>query len=251
MRRTLDSLDLQESCRLLQLLTSEELGDRQPPPQLRRMRRQLGDEPSEANRNLLRELFVQRFPANMRTILAVAANMPIDKLAELADSITEHAILGVSSVTGTLSSTAGNTLEQTIEQLTETINTLQTHRPQSSRRRFHRESSHGRHSPLRARPPSRKSSPSLEEKKATTCWYHHRFVAYGRRCHSPCNWEVICFRQRQVAACECGQHKSTSFSAKIVYLDAALSAIRTPGSASYRHPLPNVDSGDSVPLCTQ
>ncbi|XP_063963282.1 uncharacterized protein LOC135156084 [Lytechinus pictus] len=57
-----------EQRRVQMLLTEEELGDRKPSQLLRRMEQLVGDQKLE--RGILRQLFLQRLPHNVRLILA-------------------------------------------------------------------------------------------------------------------------------------------------------------------------------------
>ncbi|KAH6924306.1 hypothetical protein HPB50_014854 [Hyalomma asiaticum] len=54
------------------------------------MRQLLGDSMQESESPLLRELFLQRLPQNLLPVLAAAGDMPLEKLAELADRIAEY-----------------------------------------------------------------------------------------------------------------------------------------------------------------
>ncbi|KAM7309884.1 uncharacterized protein ISCGN_006867 [Ixodes scapularis] len=80
-----------EQRRLQQLLTAEELGDRKPSQLLRRMTQLLGSQASLRDSSLLRELFLQRLPSDVRRILETSSNIPLDDLAELADKILDTA----------------------------------------------------------------------------------------------------------------------------------------------------------------
>ncbi len=86
-----------ERQKLRQLLTAEELGDRKPSQLLRKMQLLLGEKAKMIDSSLLRELFLQRLPANVQMILASADSMTLDKLAEMADPITDIATPTISS----------------------------------------------------------------------------------------------------------------------------------------------------------
>ena len=78
--------------RLQQLLHSEELRDRKPSQLLRRMQHLLGDSTAATDSAFVRGLFIQRLPANVRMVLASAADSTsLEDLAQLADRIVEAA----------------------------------------------------------------------------------------------------------------------------------------------------------------
>ena len=86
-----------ERQKIQKLLTAEELGDRKPSQLLRKMQQLLGERTAIDN-SILRELFLQRLPANVQLILASANEMTIDKLAEMADRIMDAATLTFTAV---------------------------------------------------------------------------------------------------------------------------------------------------------
>ncbi|KAF6776183.1 hypothetical protein AHF37_04702 [Paragonimus kellicotti] len=74
-----------EQKRLEALISGEELGDRKPSQLLRRLQ-QILDRRS-IDEALFRQLFLQRLPNFVRSILASRGHMLLDELAELADDI--------------------------------------------------------------------------------------------------------------------------------------------------------------------
>ena len=94
-----------EKRRLQQLFHSEDLGDRKPTQLLRRMQQLMGEQVSTTDNSFLRELFLQRLPANVRMVLASTDTKDLQDLAHLADKVMEVAAPCVSSVrTGNSSS---------------------------------------------------------------------------------------------------------------------------------------------------
>ncbi|BHF71283.1 hypothetical protein SprV_0401433800 [Sparganum proliferum] len=71
-----------------QLLKEESLGDRKPSELLRRMRSPLGD--MQVDEKFVKEMFLERLPADVQTILASSSQDPtVSQLAEMADQMIE------------------------------------------------------------------------------------------------------------------------------------------------------------------
>ena len=103
----------------------EELGDRKPTQLLRRFQQLLGDKAGAIDPSLLRELFLQRLPANVRMILAsTAEGTSLDNLATLADKVMEVAVPTVSSVTVSQLSAEMEQLRSEVTGLKEIVKSL-------------------------------------------------------------------------------------------------------------------------------
>ncbi|KAH6947198.1 hypothetical protein HPB50_017565 [Hyalomma asiaticum] len=116
-----------EPQRLQQLLHDTELGDRTPSQFLRHMRQLLhtdGATTTDTDSRLLRELFLQRLPGNVRIILASAADKRLSELAELADSVLAVAPPSVAAlqpdIAGRAPTTALHDIREQISRLADT-----------------------------------------------------------------------------------------------------------------------------------
>ena len=117
-----------EQRRLQQLFNSEELGDRKPTQLLRRMQQLLGDRAGVADGTFLRELFLQRLPANVRMVLAsTSPTATLEELAELADKVAEVAAPTIASVNSSQLSSEVEQLRAEVSKLQASIKTLARH----------------------------------------------------------------------------------------------------------------------------
>lgn len=177
-----------ERSRLQQLLNTEELGDRRPSQLLHRMRQLLGDHGQDLNNPLLRELFLQRLPQNMVLVLAAAADMPLDQLAELADRVADYSRSpSIAAVVDTPTTSRDDSrlgrLESRIDELSHQLSSLA---PLLHRRR--RASRDRRYSPSPSRSQHRSSATRGEPGPSGVCWYHRTFGTAARKCSQPCSW---------------------------------------------------------------
>ena len=122
---------------------------------------------------LLRELFLQRLPTNVRMVITPSAGaLSLDQLAQLADRIVE------ASPTPTIATT--NTTAQLTDQVSELTRRLEDLSTQMSKsvRSFRR---------------PRSRSPGPRRRRAHTpvaddnlCWYHRKFGVNAKKCQPPC-----------------------------------------------------------------
>ena len=114
-----------EQHRLQELLSTEELGDRIPSQMLRRIQQLLGDMAPRMDATLLRELFLQHLPSNVRMVLTPSAGaLDLDQLA-LADRILEASPPAISATTADNPNTITTTqLAAKVAQLTERLDKL-------------------------------------------------------------------------------------------------------------------------------
>ncbi len=168
-----------EERRLRQLLTGEELGDRKPSQLLRRIQVLIGERKFEAS--ILRQLFLQRLPLDVQTILAVSQGS-IEELAELADKVMALRVTETYSVSKNNIPATDNRidrLEQLVAQLTSQLSSIAVGDSRQSRNRW----------PSRDR--RRSSSRSRDRRQPSPsglCWYHNCFGARARRCARPCSY---------------------------------------------------------------
>ena len=166
--------------RLQQLLTSEELGDRKPSQLLRKMQQLLGSRMTDTDDALVRELFLQRLPANVRAVLASSPDStPLDELARFADRIIDAAPPSIAGI----SAPALQEVEQLraeVSRLTNLASSLTQSRRRSPTPHRRSPTPRRRH---RSPTPRRPSSP---EHRAL-CWYHQRFGDVARNCRAPCS----------------------------------------------------------------
>lgn len=171
-----------ERSRIQQLLTAQELGDRRPSQLLHQMRQLLGPQATDSQDRILRELFLQKLPQGMRMVLAAADDMPLDRLATLADRTAEYSAPSIAAVAShephepqPWQATVAE-IKASIAELSCAVAAMKAsdERPRRSRRG----SPHARSASRRA---SRSSSRAL-------CWYHRRYAERATHCHQPCSW---------------------------------------------------------------
>ena len=166
--------------KLQRLLTGVELGDQKPSQLLCRMRQLWNDDMGEP---LLRELFLQRLPANVRM---VSIQPPPLMSWQTADRVMEVSVPVISAVgSNPCASTTAEieSLCSEVRKLQERMTTMSVH-AQSSRHRSLTPLC--RRSPSPARSVHSRSPGSGDH---TLCWYHKRFGESATKCVAPCLYQ--------------------------------------------------------------
>ena len=152
-----------EQRRLQRLFHSVELGDRRPTQLLRQMQQLLGDNAAATGGPLLRELFLQCLPPNVRMVLASSGDAKsLDELATLADKVLDAAPPSMASIAPPPPSNEVDDLRTELSRLKELVTSLST-----------RECSTRYRSPSPRRQPQ--SRTPLPVPPHGLCWYHARF----------------------------------------------------------------------------
>lgn len=124
---------------------------------------------------MLRELWLQRLPSNIRAVIATAKSETIDKLAEQADQMLDYSDIGNMPQVNSTKKTNNEMeeLRKQIESLQVSIDRI-NQRGRSLSRDNRRGNSH------RRSPTPRRS----EE----VCWYHQKYGPRATKCRPPCNF---------------------------------------------------------------
>lgn len=178
--------------RIRRLLELEQIGDRRPSQFLRHLRGLAG---AAIPDDTLRAMWLGRLPAHIRHILVVQEDAKLDRLADLADAVLEHASpLSTPTVSNIAHTPAPvDAMQQrtpsTIDPRDELIATL---REELTQLRLQRPRYRGR-STSRARPraysQARQRTPSRG--RPGQCWYHATFREKARKCTPPCNFQAV------------------------------------------------------------
>ncbi|XP_046145773.1 uncharacterized protein LOC123989144 [Osmia bicornis bicornis] len=192
-KELISRLSVSKEKKARRLLEHEEIGDRKPSQFLRHLRGLAGTCVSES---LLRTLWLGRLPANVQAILATQMDTALDKVAELADAITDTmpgrpVVAETATASASMQPCSADTVTERMMQLLITLKS-QTEVMQSqiaelrtSRRdyrpfrRFER-----RRSSSRRRFNSRDRFPAPDG----MCWYHANYGPKAHRCIAPCSY---------------------------------------------------------------
>ncbi|XP_032691250.1 uncharacterized protein LOC116853960 [Odontomachus brunneus] len=172
-----------DECRLRKLLQGYELGKEKPSHFLQRLKDLAGVRCSDA---VVRILFLEHLPDNVRKILAISEVTNLSKLGLQADKIIEISNANVSQIISSDQRKENNNdsmsefseLREAVEAIAAELNELK-HRPHCARQRS---SSRDRYSKRRV--------PKSPRPKAKICYYHKKFGNRAFRCLLPCAYKL-------------------------------------------------------------
>ncbi|XP_073843654.1 uncharacterized protein [Musca autumnalis] len=164
-----------DESQLKKLLSGLELGDQKPSHLLHRMKSLAG---TRVSNEMMRTLFMDRLPENVKCILAVTDTADLDNLAGIADKICEQfsastTISEISSNNKTNQDSSG--LVGKLDQIIQRIDALERRSRQ--------------HQPNRNVQVQRSRSKSRSRKDSGLCWYHWRFADKASKCVQPCKFQ--------------------------------------------------------------
>ncbi|XP_076239971.1 uncharacterized protein LOC143182668 [Calliopsis andreniformis] len=165
-------LSASQSQRIRQLLEQEEIGDRTPSQFLRHMKSLAGTTVSE---DFLRTLWSSRLPEMTRAIVTAQPDLPLNKLAEIADQIQQN------SARTQVATVSSNDMT---EVLLKRLESLELRIAEMTRSRSRGRYGGRQKSRSRGRSNGRNKSPARKDH----CWYHQVFGTKSTKCRSPCSW---------------------------------------------------------------
>ena len=189
-----------EEARARELLSTCRMGDEKPSHFLQRLRGLAG---SNVPDSLLKSIFLEQVPSSLHDILVASENPDLNKLAALADRVTEFRSPHVSSMerdnmaVRESNRTARADSMATREDHADTSNTTIVRQLAELTKRFDRmeagQSSQRSGSPRwrsnqRDRRPRSRSRSRSAERNSGVCYYHRKFGARANRCIIPCAW---------------------------------------------------------------
>ncbi|XP_062557439.1 uncharacterized protein LOC134222312 [Armigeres subalbatus] len=169
---------LSPQARLEQLLSSCDLGDFRPTHLLARMSEIATG--LNVDDNLMKMLFLQRMPANIRTVLAISDGS-LAKLAEMADKMIDSSNSCVSAVSvSTREQMAVNSVETTAKPSTEYASLREEIEVLTTEIRRLKNGQNRRRGRSASRPRAVNDS---------ICWYHRKYGANAEHCREPCSYD--------------------------------------------------------------
>lgn len=187
-KRIVDSFDETSKTKLRKLLRGQEFTTEKPSNLLQKLRNLAG---GQCNDIVLRTLFLEQLPDNVRTILAISEVSDLSKLALQADKIFEMSNTNINQVcTNTENSNSDNS-NKIVSEINELKATIESLTGQLKGRRSEQCRSRSRsRSMSKGRFDRRNMSPAPSQQEDTgICYYYRRFGKEAYHCLLPCNWK--------------------------------------------------------------
>ncbi|KAG0428560.1 hypothetical protein HPB47_024454 [Ixodes persulcatus] len=143
----------------------------QPSQLLRRLQQLLGEKARNFDVALLRELFLQQLPVNVRMVLASASGLALPELSQLISALTDHRPSILERAVSTNTCTLDDIREEfrhEMRDLSAQVAAIATRSTSRANQGFSQRSCH--------------KSPNT-----SLCWYHRTFGDLARNCVSPCS----------------------------------------------------------------
>ncbi|XP_041975967.1 uncharacterized protein LOC121730842 [Aricia agestis] len=167
--------------RQMQKLVSElELGSQRPSQFLRRMK-DLGRS-AQISDNTLKSLWLSKMPSSVRAVMAVCEDQSLDKLAAMADKITEYTNVGDVAAVSCKKAADGQPDEQMSRLELEVAALRAELRSRGCSRRNDRPTDFRRRSTSRPR--------RVPGDPDWLCRFHFRYRSRASRCEQPCAWRA-------------------------------------------------------------
>ncbi|XP_012524192.1 uncharacterized protein LOC105829697 [Monomorium pharaonis] len=187
--RIISAFDETTESKLRKMLRGRELGNEKPSHFLQWMRNLSGDQISS---DVLRTLFLEHMPQNVRGILAASSSQDVLQLAALADKVTKAlnetnqimAVATSNTAPEQRPSPPNEGMANQLKALEEQVAALSLQLRRSHER--------GRSHSQRSRSGPRRSSSRSKERVVSvgTCYYHRKFGAQAHCCRKPCDWKT-------------------------------------------------------------
>ena len=163
-------------------LNAVEIGDEKPSLFLQRLKNLAG---GQCNDNVLKTLFMEQLPDNIRAVLAISEVTDLNKLASQADKVADIVKPSIMAVARAEPTSSSTNMNDRIEELTKMV--------QSLSKRFDKHASN-----QRSRSRSRSRSKNFQKRSSSRgndstedgfCYYHSRFGEKSWQCKPPCTWK--------------------------------------------------------------
>lgn len=169
-----------------QLLQSEELGDRKPSQFLRHLQRLAGRNIPES---FIRTIWTSRLPSNLQTVIASQIKLPLNELADLADTVNDIAPSSphVAAADAPSTQSALDRMAQGLLELSKQVSALTMEVHERSRPSRPRAKQTSQDKP-RNRTPSQRTRSNY--RRFPKCWYHFKFGNQALKCVKPCDHDA-------------------------------------------------------------